>query len=162
MVTDWFLYLKTIPRMWPTHRPDDGGSKDLWNAGKLLPYYMALQPRRQPSSIKNSNHIRNIVTFLRYSIFEQRNFWPTDVSNVSEQKSMTDKLSLGNILHLLAQQCFWEQIKCSGPLFTIIYILLYPVLEVEKKRQRERRKKNSNFIILHSFIFCYNTLITKS
>jgi hypothetical protein len=29
MVTDWFLYLKTIPRMWPTHRPDDGGSKDL-------------------------------------------------------------------------------------------------------------------------------------
>jgi hypothetical protein len=30
--------------------PDDGGSKDLWNIGKLLPDYTALQPRRQPSS----------------------------------------------------------------------------------------------------------------
>jgi hypothetical protein len=30
--------------------PDDGGSKDLWNAGKLLPDYTALQPRRQSSS----------------------------------------------------------------------------------------------------------------
>jgi hypothetical protein len=30
--------------------PNDGGSKDLWNVGKLLPDYMTLQPRRQPSS----------------------------------------------------------------------------------------------------------------
>jgi hypothetical protein len=30
--------------------PDDGGSKDLRNDGKLLPDYTALQPRRQPSS----------------------------------------------------------------------------------------------------------------
>jgi hypothetical protein len=30
--------------------PDDGGSKALWNVGKLLPDYTALQPRRQPSS----------------------------------------------------------------------------------------------------------------
>jgi hypothetical protein len=33
-----------------SHRPDDGGSKDLWNVGKLLPDYTVLQPRRQPSS----------------------------------------------------------------------------------------------------------------
>jgi hypothetical protein len=32
------------------HRPDDGGSKNIWNVGKLLPDYTALQPRRQPSS----------------------------------------------------------------------------------------------------------------
>jgi hypothetical protein len=31
-------------------RPDDGGSKDHLNVGKLLPDYTALQPRRQPSS----------------------------------------------------------------------------------------------------------------
>jgi hypothetical protein len=31
-------------------RPDDGGSRDLRNVGKLLPDCMALQPRRQPSS----------------------------------------------------------------------------------------------------------------
>jgi hypothetical protein len=35
-------------------RPDDGGSKDLWNVGKLLPDYTALQPRRQPSSLQKS------------------------------------------------------------------------------------------------------------
>jgi hypothetical protein len=34
-------------------RPDDGGSKDLWNVGKLLPDYMVLQPRRQQSSFLN-------------------------------------------------------------------------------------------------------------
>jgi hypothetical protein len=33
-----------------TRRPDDGGSKHLWNVGKLLPHYTAQQPRRQPSS----------------------------------------------------------------------------------------------------------------
>jgi hypothetical protein len=33
-----------------THRPDDGGSKDLWNVGKILPDYTVLQPRRQQSS----------------------------------------------------------------------------------------------------------------
>jgi hypothetical protein len=33
-----------------THRPGDGGSKDLWNVGKLLPDFTALQSRRQPSS----------------------------------------------------------------------------------------------------------------
>jgi hypothetical protein len=31
-------------------RPDDGGSRDLWNVGKLVPDYTALQPRRPPSS----------------------------------------------------------------------------------------------------------------
>jgi hypothetical protein len=33
-----------------THRPDDGGGKALWNVGKLIPVYTALQPRVQPSS----------------------------------------------------------------------------------------------------------------
>jgi hypothetical protein len=39
-----FIFLSFI------HRPDDGGSKDLWNVGKSLPDYTALQPRRQPST----------------------------------------------------------------------------------------------------------------
>lgn len=33
-----------------THCPDDGGNKGLWNVGKLLPGYIALQPTRQASS----------------------------------------------------------------------------------------------------------------
>jgi hypothetical protein len=31
-------------------RPDDAGSKHLWNVRKLLPDYMVQNPRRQPSS----------------------------------------------------------------------------------------------------------------
>jgi hypothetical protein len=30
-----------------THSPEDGGSKNLWNVGKLLPDYTAQHPRRQ-------------------------------------------------------------------------------------------------------------------
>jgi hypothetical protein len=33
-----------------SHQGDDGGSKDIWNAGKFLPDYTTLQPRTQPSS----------------------------------------------------------------------------------------------------------------
>jgi hypothetical protein len=32
------------------NRPDDGGSKDLWNVGQFLRDYMAQRPRRRPSS----------------------------------------------------------------------------------------------------------------
>jgi hypothetical protein len=34
----------------PIREPDDGGGRYLWNVGKLIPVYRALQPRRQPSS----------------------------------------------------------------------------------------------------------------
>jgi hypothetical protein len=44
------FYLSTLWSMTTANRPDDGDSKDLWNVGKLLPDYTALQPRRQPSS----------------------------------------------------------------------------------------------------------------
>jgi hypothetical protein len=37
-------------------RPDDGGSTDLRNVGKLTPVYTALQPRRQPSNKKATNN----------------------------------------------------------------------------------------------------------
>jgi hypothetical protein len=33
-----------------TDDPDDGGSKRLWNIGKILPDYTAQQLGRQPSS----------------------------------------------------------------------------------------------------------------
>jgi hypothetical protein len=37
-------------RSLPTHHPYDGGSKNLWNVGKLVPDYTAHHPRRQSSS----------------------------------------------------------------------------------------------------------------
>jgi hypothetical protein len=32
------------------HHGDHGGNTDPWNVGKLIPVYIALQPRRKPSS----------------------------------------------------------------------------------------------------------------
>jgi hypothetical protein len=42
------------PGTWPdmTHRPNNGGSTDLWNVGKLTPVHKALQPRRQVPTLK--------------------------------------------------------------------------------------------------------------
>jgi hypothetical protein len=47
-----------------THRPDDGGSKYLWNVGKLLPDYTPLQPRRQPSSYSPPWESEILLTLL--------------------------------------------------------------------------------------------------
>jgi hypothetical protein len=50
-------------------RPDDGGSKDLWNVGTTLPDYTMLQPRRQPSSYsspwKPQILLRKAVLYVR-------------------------------------------------------------------------------------------------
>jgi hypothetical protein len=46
------------------HQGDDGGSKDIWNADKLLPDFTALQPKRQPSS--NNNVTTLIFGFCTY------------------------------------------------------------------------------------------------
>jgi hypothetical protein len=43
------------------------GCRDLWNAGKLIPVYMALQPRRQPSSYSlpwEPQTLLNCVSYL--------------------------------------------------------------------------------------------------
>jgi hypothetical protein len=50
------------------HRPDDGGSTDLWNVGKLVPVYTALQPRRQPSSTSSMFGCRRSKYDLPYSL----------------------------------------------------------------------------------------------
>jgi hypothetical protein len=41
-----------------SRRPDDEGSKDLLNVGKLLPDYTAPQPRGQPSSYSPQIQVR--------------------------------------------------------------------------------------------------------
>jgi hypothetical protein len=46
--------------------PDDGGSKHLWNVDKLLPDYIAQQPRRQPSSFIFSLFVCLFVCSLPY------------------------------------------------------------------------------------------------
>jgi hypothetical protein len=49
-LSDWFPFLKTVPCIWLTHRPDDGGSTKLWNIGRLVPDYTVQHPRRESSS----------------------------------------------------------------------------------------------------------------
>jgi hypothetical protein len=63
MITAWWVSLCCICRLvyflfcvlhytttYGDNRPDDGGSKYLWNVGKLLPDYTAQKTRKQPSS----------------------------------------------------------------------------------------------------------------
>jgi hypothetical protein len=56
--------------VWATS-PDDGGSKHLWNVGKILPDYTTQKPRRRPSSYE---------VFLHCLIY--RVLWPYRI-NVS-------------------------------------------------------------------------------
>jgi hypothetical protein len=51
-LSDWFPYPKPIPCMRFIHHPD-GGSKHLWNAGKLLLHYMMQHPTSQSYSLGN-------------------------------------------------------------------------------------------------------------
>jgi hypothetical protein len=51
--TQYLAFVLTLLNLrvcyWATS-PDDGGSKNLWNIGKLLPDYTAQHPRSQPTS----------------------------------------------------------------------------------------------------------------
>jgi hypothetical protein len=49
-LTNLLLYVTRPFRAQLTHRPDDEGSKLLWNIYQYLPDYMVHHPRRQPSS----------------------------------------------------------------------------------------------------------------
>jgi hypothetical protein len=85
-----FLFIATSrPSLGPTqplilrapHRPDDGGSKDLWNVGKLLPDYTALQPRRQPSKKITAllNRLHKLFKLAGYPIWLTTVFsWEAD------------------------------------------------------------------------------------
>jgi hypothetical protein len=43
--------LSAVSGAYCLHRPDDGGSKLLWNDDLYLPEYMAEHPKRQPPSV---------------------------------------------------------------------------------------------------------------
>jgi hypothetical protein len=76
IMLDRFAYLKPIPRARLTHRPDDGGSKDLWNIGKLLSDYMAQYPRRVtfiPAAVRTRNRTYLVLEFYGV-IYISQNF----------------------------------------------------------------------------------------
>jgi hypothetical protein len=59
--------------IWGSHggeeddRPDDGGSKHLWNVGKLTPDHTAQQPRRQLSYIRSCENYKSHVETVCFS-----------------------------------------------------------------------------------------------
>jgi hypothetical protein len=74
-----------IPRAQIPHLPHDGGSKDLWDIGKLLPDYMALQPRRQPSSYSPQWEPQILLSGLSY--YHWLSYW-WDLSLLCSHKSV--------------------------------------------------------------------------
>jgi hypothetical protein len=50
MAVFWVVAPCSLVEVYHGNHPYDGGSKYLWNVGKLLPDYMVLQPIRQPPS----------------------------------------------------------------------------------------------------------------
>jgi hypothetical protein len=62
----------------------DGGNKDLWNVGKLLPDYTALQPRRKPSSYSSpwEPQILNGYLFHIFLLVQDRVHWQAFVNMV--------------------------------------------------------------------------------
>jgi hypothetical protein len=76
----------SISRAQLDHRPDDGGSTDLWNVGKLIPVYRALQPRRRPSSVM-------VILWLSY-FYALEKVSLNKLRNSEEEKQMSTKFIL--------------------------------------------------------------------
>jgi hypothetical protein len=92
----------SIIRAMRTHRPGDGGSKDLWNVGKLLPDYPALQPRRQPSSNLYTVLCPRTCNFLR-PLGRLRHMWEDNI-----------RMDLGEIGWGLRLNSSWLRIGTGG------------------------------------------------
>jgi hypothetical protein len=76
----------TVPNLGPVI---DGGSKDLWNVGKLLPDYTALQPRRQPSSYSPPCSLGDTLMMEAVSTSETSvNFYQTTRRNAPEDSHL--------------------------------------------------------------------------
>jgi hypothetical protein len=81
--------------------PDDGGSTVLWNTGKLIPVYMALQPRRKPYSFL---WVINCIRYIKLPGKIQHVYNHTNVDSVrsthwSQIKSWVQWMVSYNILN---------------------------------------------------------------
>jgi hypothetical protein len=73
------LFYGLAPCTVRTHHPDDGGSKDLWNAGKFIPLYMALQSRKvifELIAVKTSNPTELLLVVVSNFLFQVR-YYPS-------------------------------------------------------------------------------------
>jgi hypothetical protein len=110
-----------------THRPDDGGSTDIWNAGKLIPVYTALQSRTKPSSYsppcepqiiqdyaKSSNALRKSSDILSpYTKSDHK--WNTSLSVYPKEHQMLGT-KLGRFITNFIHTNFIRLVKQRGVL----------------------------------------------
>jgi hypothetical protein len=100
--------------------PDDGGSKYLWNVGKLLPHNAALQPRRQPSlqypcEPYFRNNLRTFFTFFSLVL--------SCVFSVGPQSSYSCRFCCAAYCHPLCVSRYVRHCRCLSFLVFIVLIL---------------------------------------
>jgi hypothetical protein len=83
------------------HQGDEGGSTDLWNAGKLVPVCMALKPGRQPSSYSPPWEFQvRQVAYLVHSTCVLASPTAPGVVTVATERSLTARFVLYSTLRL--------------------------------------------------------------
>jgi hypothetical protein len=83
-----------------TYRPDDGGSKYLYNVGKLLPDYTTLQARRQPSPA--------YTVYCKFSCFCFQRTWSIQTPDITSSESH---------VYFPLLRSFQRARPCSSPIF---------------------------------------------
>jgi hypothetical protein len=127
---------------------DDGGSMDLWNAGKLTAVYTALQPRRQPSSYSPPWEPQVILEQIPVTVFkkvcQQLPLLVTMIhTTLPYYSKIRNILILSYLLHLSVSSLRSHSFKKSRAFATNT---LYPLLSLYM------RATACSQLILHDFV----------
>jgi hypothetical protein len=134
-----FVSWRYSPIFWPKfiarRRPEDGGSKHLWNDGKLILDYMVQYPRRQSPSYSPSgtwNLTKFIVIFsvpLGMLLWETAFNKPRIVPSVSFITSYLES-SIGRKCKCTFDRSVLYKTQSDVCLFWCVFVCLYRGLEV--------------------------------
>jgi hypothetical protein len=100
---------------------DDGGSKDLWNVGKLLPDYMALQPTRQPSSYSPPWEPKILLNFLHVFWLKFCMHFSSNLCVLHAPAHLTDLV----ILIIFEQYKLWNSSHANFSIFLRLLNMFY-------------------------------------
>jgi hypothetical protein len=72
--------------------PDDGESTELWNIGKFIPVYTALQPKRQPSSYSPPSEPQVVIVKYLYThtLHSTTNFTKENERNLQPDETLME------------------------------------------------------------------------
>jgi hypothetical protein len=98
------------------HHQCDAGSKDLWNVGKVLPDYTALQPRRQPSSYSSPWEPQILLFVNRFSVIKHGVIPPNSEQNgagLIEKVGWTAQASCPTRDAFLSTETYWTEMRSA-------------------------------------------------